>query len=172
MTISTDAAPASRSLSRRPRLIEVALILSLALNCFIVGGVVMTAWHFRHPPMPPPDMAVEALAEAAGLSPVETSDLLSFARSVHLDAAITRAQNEPLGNSYLAELAQPEPKQDVLDKIESQIRSNKVAMHQKVSDDFIHWFRQLDQRKREFIIARIRDPRDPTTRGFRWIIGM
>lgn len=172
MTISTETGPVTRSLSRRPRLIEVALILSLALNCFIVGGVVMTAWHFRHPPMPPPDMAVDALAGGAGLSPSETADLLSFARSVHLDAAITRAQNEPLGSSYLSELMQPNPRKDVLDKIESQIRSNKVSMHQKVSDDFINWFRQLDLQKRRFIIERIRDPRDPTARGFRWIIGM
>jgi cell division protein FtsX len=172
MTISTEAGPASRSLSRRPRLIEVALILSIALNCFIVGGVVMTAWHFRHPPMPPPDMEVETLAGAAGLSAAETADLLSFARSVHLDAAIARGQNEPLATAYLAELMQPNPRQDVLDKIESQIRSNKVSMHQKVSDDFTNWFRQLDVQKRQFIIARIRDPRDPTTRGFRWIIGM
>ncbi len=172
MTISTEGGAVVRPLSRRPRLIEVALILSLALNCFIVGGVAMTAWHFRHPPTPPPEMEVNALAEAAGLSPAEADDLLSLSRSVHLEAAITRAQIEPLGGSILAELAQPSPRQDVLDKIESQIRSDKVSMHQRILDEFIDWFRRLDVRKRQVIVEKIRDPRDPSTRVFRWIIGM
>lgn len=172
MTISTEATPVASSLSRRPRLIEVALILSLALNCFIVGGVVTTAWHFRHPPMPPPDMQVESLVGAAGLSDAEAADLLSFARSARLEASAVRDQNRPLAATYLTELMQPNPRQDVLDKIESQIRANKVAMHQKVSSDFVQWFRQLGLEKRKLIIAKIGDPRDPSTRSFRWIIGM
>ena len=172
MTISTEAGTVSQSRPRRPRFVEIALILSLALNCFIVGGVAMTAWHFRHPPMPPLDIDIEAISEAAALSPTETSDLLAFSRAARLNAAIMRSQNDPLLDSYLQELVRPNPRPDILADIQRKVRKNKDDMKEKISDDFVVWFQQLDVGKRQFIVSKIRDPRDPTIHGFRRILGM
>ena len=122
--------------------------------------------------MPPLDIEVEAISGAMGLSTAETSDLLAFSRSARLNAAITRSENEPLINLYLGELIQPNPRSDFIANIEKQIRKNKDDMRQKINNDFVSWLQQLNIEKRKLIVSRIRDPRDPMTRGFRRIIGI
>jgi Heavy-metal resistance len=171
MTISTDTETARRSEPRRPRLIEIALVLSLALNCFIIGGVATTAWRFHHPPPPPTEIDAEAIADAAGLSPAETADLLAVSRAARLDSAIMRSLNAPLLNSYLNELAKDNPDGDSLEKIEVQIRKNRDDMRIKIAREFYFWFKELDAGKRRFILSKIRNPRDPMTYEFRKIIG-
>ncbi len=172
MTISTSPMQDHPSSVRRPRVLEVALILSLALNCFVVGGLVVTAWHFRRPPMPPPEMAIISLAQSAGLSTQESDDLTSLVRSVHLETELAKSENAPIAEAYLAELSRPAPDQTLLAKLETQIRQNKVEMHQKISLEFARWMAAIPPDKRVIIIDRIRDGHDPAGRGLRWIIGM
>ena len=170
---STDAPRANVPAGRVPRLVEIALILSLALNCFVVGGVVVTAWRF-HPPLPPtsPEMALQALETQAGLSPDMRAQLVSLFQLAHATVIETKAVNQPVIEAYLAELSQPVPNRQKLQVLEERIRASRIAMHEHISDALVQWMSQLTVEQRRSLIEVIRNDRDPHSRGFRWIIGM
>ena len=170
---STDAPRTNLPAGRVPRLVEIALILSLALNCFVVGGVVVTAWRFQPSPPPmAPEMALQELETQTGLSPDIRAQLVALFRFAHATVAETKSLDQPAINAYLAELSQPMPNRQKLATLEEQIRSSRITMHERISDALVQWMSQLTVEQRRSLVDVIRNERDPHSHGFRWIIGM
>jgi len=141
---------------RMPRLIEVVVVLSLGLNCFVLGGY---AYSRFQPPVAPPQAPERRMEQLVGSLGVDTTSK-PFTELRQTIGRVQRqfyAQNILLLDQSLDELAKTPPAQDRLDSLAQETSANRLAMHKAVGAAMIKFIGTLTPEQHKALIEALAD---------------
>jgi Spy/CpxP family protein refolding chaperone len=137
------------------RLVKVVLALSLALNVFFIGGLTYTKFVLeRGRGMPP----LQALAGELNLTPDQRTTFREFAQTVRSGGMALREANLKLGAQIWDELSKPQPDQDKIAQVLSQVADNRRDFQTAVAKALLPFLANLtpEQRTKFIEIAKRR----------------
>lgn len=152
----------SRTTGWRPRLVWVALALSLTLNVFFVGG--LTWMKLTGHPLPPPIVRIQHLGEGLNLNDDQRLAFEQFIRVIRQRGRFIRDSNQPLIDRMWTELAKPQPDDDMVAKLGAQVGQNRAAFLKEASDSFFVFVKTLSPEQRAQLSMIARRANDPATR--------
>jgi uncharacterized membrane protein len=162
MSQMSGVAEHSRTAGWRPRLVWIALALSLTLNVFFIGGL---TWMkvTGHPP-PPPIERIERIGQGLNLNDDQRIAFEQFIRVIRQRGRFIRDSNQPLLERMWAELAKPQPDNDSVVKLGAQISQNRQVFLKEASDAFFDFVKTLSPEQRAQLSTIARRANDPATR--------
>ena len=148
---------------KKGRLVKVVLALSLALNIFFIGGLVYTKIvmeHWRRPPL-------LALANELKLTPDQRKTFREFAQAVRTGGMALREANSKLGAQIWDELSKPQPDQDKIAQVLTQVADNRRNFQAIVAKALLPFlesltpeqrakFIEIAKRRQDFVANRMR----------------
>jgi uncharacterized membrane protein len=156
---------------RTPRLIEVVVILSLGLNCFILGGFAYS----RFVPTPvltqQPDRRLERVAETIGVDPVTSKPFREFRQTVVRALRQLGMQNSLLLDDISAELASASPNHEHLVALSEQAATNRRMFLDTSSAALLKFMATLNPDQRQALLELIADRTNPVGQPLRNSLG-
>jgi Spy/CpxP family protein refolding chaperone len=179
VTILAEAGAGKGNSFPVPRLGQVVLILSLALNLFIAGGFFYSQMVAGHPtaqssPQTPPqgpERRLEELAKRVGIDPATSRPFKEMRRGFRLAQQAMGAKNRPLGGLYWEELASAQPDQKHLEDLVDQMIANRHAFQSEVTGIFVRFMAALSPEQREALVKIVEDKADPMGAPVRQSVG-
>ncbi|HEV2673576.1 MAG TPA: periplasmic heavy metal sensor [Aliidongia sp.] len=160
---------------RVPRLIEVALVLSLALNLFVAGGFAYSQYTTAHPAPAAPtgggDRRLERFASKLGLDPEKSKSFKEWRRSLHSAQGVLYQQNQPLVEEAWSELSQPAPDSQHVQQILDEIAQHRRAFQADTTAATIKFLGTLDESQRKTFMATVIDRANPLAGPIRNTLG-
>jgi uncharacterized membrane protein len=152
-----------------PRVGTVVLILSLALNLFIVGGFVYSqlasgghpSAASRQQPQQGLEHKLEALAAQLGIAPETSRPFKDLRRSVRTGQQALASRNRPLGTQYWEELATPQPDQKHLAELTEQMSGNRKTFQSELTAALVRFMATLTPDQRETLVKIVEDEGNP-----------
>lgn len=133
---------------------SIALILSLLLNVFFVGGLVYSK--FAAGPPPSPQQRFLAMAGDLDLSPDQRKDLREVARVIRQKSQDLRQTNQPLIKEIWEELEKPQPDRDKLTQLFAKVSDNRQKSQADIGAAMIAYLATLTQDQRKDFVERSR----------------
>ena len=164
----TSIAEPSRRSGWRGRLIWIALALSLTLNVFFIGGLVLVKLSM-HPPLPPIER-MQRLGRALNLNDDQRMAFDQFVRVIRLRGRFARETNQPLLDRAWTEVSKPSPDEDTLAKLGTEISKNRQAFQQEATTALIAFVKTLSPEQRTKLAEIARGAGDEPTRRLFQII--
>ena len=130
----------------RGRLVWIALALSLTLNVFFIGGLAWVKFSM-HAPLPPIER-MQRLGHALNLNEEQRIAFDHFVRVIRLRGRFARETNQPLLDRAWTEVSKPNPDEDTLAKLGSEISKNRMAFQQEASTALIAFVKTLSPEQR------------------------
>lgn len=130
---------------KKGRLVKVALALSLALNIFFIGGLVYTKIVMEHWRGPPP---LQTLAGELNLTPDQRKTFREFVQAVRTGGMALREANLKLGAQIWDELSKPQPDQDKIAKVLTQVADNRRDFQTAVAKALLPFLESLNPEQR------------------------
>ena len=155
--------------SLRPRLLTTVLVLSLALNLFILGGI---AYSRFFPPGPRlGGHRMETLRQRLALKPDQTAALSDFARTLHRGQDLLAAENRPLLRQAWDEIAGDSPDTDKVKSLLDQMEAHRHAYQAQSLATLLHFTGALSPEQRKALGEMVLDRRDAIGATLRSDIG-
>ncbi|HXP30987.1 MAG TPA: periplasmic heavy metal sensor [Stellaceae bacterium] len=162
------AVEADRPARRRGRLVWVALILSLTLNVFFIGGLVWSK--VARERIETPAERFQQLGRELNLSSAQQADLRQFVRTIRLRARLLQESNGPLLERTWQEVAKPSPDQAEFARLTGQAAQNREAFQKDMSAALATFIAALTPEQRAQLAGIAAQPRDQISRRLRWLI--
>lgn len=126
---------------------RVALVLSLALNLFFIGGA---AWIRMHPPRWHHGFAERLRAVGTGLdlNPQQRAGFLRYTAAVHSDFRQRHAAIDPLIDQAWSELAKPTPNAADLMHLVDQVADTRRAFQHQLAGATLSFLATLSPQQR------------------------
>ncbi|WP_189045985.1 periplasmic heavy metal sensor [Aliidongia dinghuensis] len=157
---------------RAPRPIEVALVLSLALNLFVAGGFAYSRYAAPHPGQGgPPERRLELFATRLGLDPETSKPFKEWRRGLHTAQGILALQNQPLVEDTWEELSAPTPDVQHVHELLDEIAQHRRAFQTEVTTATIKFLGTLDESQRKTFMAIVADRSNPLAGPIRNSVG-
>ncbi|HWK45989.1 MAG TPA: hypothetical protein VNT30_14805 [Stellaceae bacterium] len=141
---------------RMPRLIEVVVVLSLGLNCFVLGGY---AYSRLQPPaaaFQPPDRRLEQLVGGIGVD-TTSKPFLELRQTFGRAQRQFYAQNSLLLDDAFEELGKTPPSQERLDSVAQQMTANRQVLHQTISVAMVKFIATLTPEQHKAMVEALAD---------------
>ena len=132
----------------------IALILSLLLNVFFVGGLVYS--RFAAEPPPSPQQRFLMMAGELNLSADQRKDLRDVARVIRQKSQDLRQTNQPLIKEILEELEKPQPDRDKLSALFAKVSDNRQKFQADIGAVMLAYLETLTQDQRKEFVERSR----------------
>lgn len=130
MTVPAEGGP-DRPRSKH-RLMKVVLVLSVTLNIFFIGGIIYSKVALLH--MQGPGQRFQELGRELKLSPDQRAAFQKLGRTMRLRGQNMREANQELLEQVWTELGKPQPDQQVLAKLFTEVADNRRAYQTEVGD--------------------------------------
>jgi len=158
---------------RAPRLIEIVLVLSLALNLCVAGGFLFARWSVPvHPPAPGGfDHALEVIAGRLGIDPTQSKPYADLHHAIKVARDHFFVVHHGLGDQIWKELAKPEPDSARLQQLLDTSMETRRAFQGEVMTAVNGFLATLTPEQREVFVKVAQDRQDPAGQPFRVNIG-
>ncbi len=160
-----------RSSLRRPRVIEIALALSLAFNIFMLGGFAVTVLRFGPPPPMAPEKRMERLAHDIGIDPANSPAFEQFRTSLRLAYEDMHSKSQPLVDPFWIEMAKPQPDTQYVSRLMSDITANREAFQRHAAQAVVDFMLRLPPEQRAAFIRIVNDRRNVQGQPMRVLLG-
>jgi len=162
------AAEADRPARRRGRLVWVALVLSLTLNVFFIGGLVWSK--VARERFETPAERFQQLGRELNLSSAQRADLRQFVGTIRARAHLLQESNGPLLERVWQEVAKPQPDQAEIARLTDQAAQNREAFQKDMAAALATFMATLTPEQRAQLADIAAHPRDQISRRLRWLI--
>lgn len=160
---------------RVPRLAEVALVLSLALNLFVAGGFAYSQYTAAHPatvvPAGGPDRRLEHFAVKLGLDPEKSKPFREWRRSLRTAQGVLFQQNQPLVEEAWDELSTPTPDGQHVQQVLDALAQHRRAFQTEATAATIKFLGTLDESQKKTFMAMVVDRSNPLAAPIRNTLG-
>jgi uncharacterized membrane protein len=149
---------------RVPRLTEVVLVLSVALNLFVAGGFAYSQYTAAHttPAVPGgPERRLEAFAQKLGIDPENSPPFKEWRRSLRTAQGALFKENQPLVAQAWADLSIPTPDARQVQQILDQMAANRRAFQADATAATIKFLNTLDESQKKTFMSMVVDRSNP-----------
>jgi hypothetical protein len=149
---------------RVPRLTEVVLVLSLALNLFVAGGFAYSQYTAGHPVQVAPggaDRRLDNFALKLGLDPEKSKPFREWRRSLHLAQSALFQENQPLVAQAWDELSAPAPDAGRIQQVLDQMALHRRAFQADATAATIKFLNTLDEPQKKTFMSMVVDRSNP-----------
>jgi Spy/CpxP family protein refolding chaperone len=152
----------------RSRLLWVALILSLTLNIFFLGGLLWSRLAAEHVSTPAERFA--QLANSLSLSPDQHDAFQQFATDARERGRHLQEANGPLIQQVWAELAKPQPDQALIANLVDQATENRRSYQRDMTATLSRFLATLTPEQRAKFIELAQKRQDQTAWRIRRLV--
>jgi len=163
-----STAASDQPVRRRGRLVWVALILSLTLNVFFIGGLVWTK--IARERWEGPAARFLKLGGELDLSGAQQDYLRQFVRTIRAHARQLQESNAPLLERAWQEEAKAQPDQAEIDRLTNEAAQNRAAFQKELAAAMATFMATLTPEQRAKLAEIAQHPQDPVSRRLRWLI--
>ena len=159
---------------RVPRLTEVVLVLSLALNLFVAGGFAYSQYTAGHPVQAGPggpDRRLEKFAARLGLDPENSQPFKEWRRSLHMAQSTLFQENQPLVAQAWEELSAPAPDAGRIRQVLDQMALHRRAFQADTTAATIKFLNTLDESQKKMFMSMVVDRSNPFAAPIRNSLG-
>lgn len=156
-------AESGRTAGWRGRLVWLALILSLTLNVFFIGGVVWSrveAGRFAATP----EERFHELGQQLDLNDTQRLAFESFLRTVREDVRVVREKNEPLLRQVWQEEAKATADQALIGQLSEQVHQNRIIFRKGAAEALAGFLAALTPEQRAKFATLAQRHHDPAAR--------
>ena len=149
---------------RVPRLTEVVLVLSVALNLFVAGGFAYSQYTAAHPTQVAPggpERRLETFAQKLGLDPENSKPFKEWWRSLRLAQTALFKENQPLVAQAWQDLSTPAPDALRIQQVLDQMAANRRAFQADATADTIKFLNTLDDSQKKTFMSMVVDRSNP-----------
>ncbi len=149
---------------RVPRLTEIVLVLSLALNLFVAGGFAYSQYAAGHPVQAGaggPDRRLDNLALKLGLDPERSAPFREWRRGLHMAQGALFQQNQPLVAQAWEELSAPAPDAARIQQMLDQMALHRRAFQADATAATIKFLSTLDEPQKKAFMSMAVDRSNP-----------
>lgn len=133
----------------RGRLLWLALVISLALNAFVVGTLV---WWISANRMPTPAEHFQQIARELKLNDDQRDAFQQFVIEMRRNTRQLREHNVPLVDKIWEEMAKPQPDRALIDQLVDQATENRRAYQKGMTETLTQFLASLSAEQRgEFV---------------------
>lgn len=162
-SLAEDGAPGLR----RGRLLWVALIISLALNAFVVGALV---WWVVADRITTPAQRFQQIARELHLSPDQHDAFQQFVIEMRRNTRQLRESNQPLVQKVWDEMNKPQPDRDLIDRLIDQATENRRAYQKNMTEALTRFLATLSADQRGGFIELTKRRQDPAAAHLRRLV--
>jgi hypothetical protein len=158
---------------RVPRLTEVVLVLSLALNLFVAGGFAYSQYSAGRPIQATPerDRRLEKFALKLGLEPEKSQPFKEWRRSLHQGQAQLFQENQPLVARAWSEMTEPAPDAGQIQQVLDQMAAHRRAFQAEATAATLKFLGTLDQAQKKTFMDMVVDRSNPSAAPVRNSLG-
>jgi len=161
--LAEDGAPGRA----RGRLLWLALVISLALNAFVVGALV---WWVVADRMTTPAQRFQQIARELRLNDDQRDAFQQFVIEMRRNTRQLRDGNQPLVQKVWDELSKPQPDRDLIDHLVDQATENRRAYQKGMTDALARFLANLSAEQRSAFINLTRRHQDPAAAHLRRLV--
>jgi len=159
---------------RVPRLTEIVLALSLALNLFVAGGFAYSQYTAAHPVQAGPGGAerrLETFATRLGLDPEKSKPFKEWRRSLRMAQGTLVRENQPLVAQAWDELSTPAPDASRIQQVLDQMAAHRRAFQADATAATIKFLNTLDEPQKKSFMSMVVDRSNPYAAPIRNSLG-
>ncbi len=156
---------------RAPNPLVIALLLSLTLNVFAVGGYAYSKWQTSVHPAIPSDHRLALLAVRLGLNAEQQGKLDAFLHSLHSLQGALDQQNHPLMEQAWAELTKPEIDLPQVQQLLEEMSLHRHAFETSATVALVQFIESLTPDQKAAFAKTVLDRKDPAGSPIRNNIG-
>lgn len=149
---------------RVPRLTEVVLVLSVALNLFVAGGFAYSQYTAAHPALPAPggpERRLDIFAQKLGIDPENSKPFKDWRRSLRTAQAALVKENQPLVAQAWTDLALPTPDAPAIQHVLDQMAVNRRAFQTEATAATLKFMNSLDESQKKTFMGMVIDRSNP-----------
>ncbi len=149
---------------RVPRLIEVVLVLSVALNLFVAGGFAYsqyTATHQIPPAASGPERRLETFAQKLGIDPESSKPFKEWRRGLRTAQAALFKENQPLVAEAWEALRAPTPDPQRIQQVLDEMATHRRAFQADATAATIKFLNTLDESQKQTFMSMVVDRSNP-----------
>lgn len=156
------ARPASRG-----RLLWLALVISLALNAFVVGSLV---WWVGTNRMMTPAQRFQQIARELGLNDDQRDAFQQFVIAMRRNWRTLHESNEPLVERVWDEMGKAQPDRDLINRLVDQATQNRRIYQANMTDALTRFLADLTPEERAAFVNLTKRHQDPTAAHLRRLV--
>jgi len=149
---------------RVPRLTEVVLVLSVALNLFVAGGFAYSQYTAAHPTQAAPaapERRLEMFAQKLGIDPENSKPFKEWRRSLRLAQSTLFKENQPLVAQAWEDLSTPAPDAQRIQQVLDEMATHRRAFQTDATAATIKFLNTLDESQKKTFMSMVIDRSNP-----------
>ena len=149
---------------RVPRLTEVVLVLSVALNLFVAGGFAYSQYTAAHPTQAAPvapERRLEIFAQKLGIDPEKSNPFKEWRRGLRVAQSALVKENQPLVAQAWEDLSTPAPDTQRIQQVLDQMAANRRAFQADATAATIKFLNTLDESQKKTFMSMVVDRSNP-----------
>lgn len=149
---------------RVPRLSEVVLVLSVALNLFVAGGFAYSQYTAAHPMQAAaggPDRRLENLALKLGLDPENSGAFKDWRHSLRTSQGTLFKENQPLVVQAWQQLSMPSPDAQRIQDLLDQMAAHRRTFQAEATLATIKFLNTLNESQKKAFMSMLADRSNP-----------
>lgn len=151
----------------RGRLLWLALVISLALNAFVVGTLV---WWVAADRMTTPAQRFQQIVRELGLNDDQRDAFQQFVVEMRRNTRQLRDNNEPLVQKVWNEMGKAQPDRDLIGHLVDQATENRRAYQKSMADALTRFLANLSAEQRSAFINLTKRRQDPAAAHLRRLV--
>jgi hypothetical protein len=158
---------------RVPRLVEVVLVLSLALNLFVAGGFAYSHYGVGRPfqGAGEHDRRLERFALKLGLEPEKSPPFKEWRRSLHAAQGQLFQENQPLVARAWGEMTAPAPDAGEIRQVLDQMAVHRRTFQAEATAATLKFLGTLDETQKKTFMDMVVDRSNPAAAAVRNSLG-
>jgi hypothetical protein len=149
---------------RVPRLTEVVLVLSVALNLFVAGGFAYSQYTVAHATQVVagvPERRLETFAQKLDIDPETSPTFKEWRRSLRAAQGALFKENQPLVAQAWEDLSTPAPDARRIQQVLDQMAANRRAFQADATAATIKFLDTLDESQKKTFMSMVVDRSNP-----------
>lgn len=150
---------------RVPRLTEVVLVLSVALNLFVAGGFAYSQYTAGHPtqaaPGAGPERRLEMFAQKLGIDPENSKPFKEWRRSLRTAQSALFKENQPLVAQAWDDLSTPAPDAQRIQQVLDQMAAHRRTFQADATAATIKFLNTLTESQKKTFMSMVVDRSNP-----------
>jgi hypothetical protein len=149
---------------RVPRLTEVVLVLSVALNLFVAGGFAYShysAAHLTQGGFGGPERRLEIFAQKLGIDPENSAAFKDWRHGLRSAQVALSKENQPLVAQAWQDLSTPAPDQQHIQQVLDQMAAERRIFQADATAATIKFLNTLDESQKKTFMSMVVDRSNP-----------